>query len=327
MTELRTLLHEHAVAPRAGLDVEALLQRARRRRWRTRLVAWLAALAAVGAVAFPAEQVLVPASHSPSESVRTVNPRPGITTTTIGSPGPGPVARPPGAARSPGPPPVPTTQSAAPSSPANPASTTTPAAADVPVAPVPLRPGQYTYAYHESGNTSGQAPLVVDAPTATSDGQVQHERYSFNIGGGYAATIDWTILYNNAGMHQQHYTMDETFNGAPYDHKDCSDPPDALTLPTGVHKGDSWQFSATCTDRLNGTSTSTVRMVDNGLEQVMVGAQLVWTVHITQNWYPGDTEDVWDLPANGLWVQDQVYDTSSGSTYAYSAKVQNASPS
>ncbi|MCU1460352.1 MAG: hypothetical protein JWO37_427 [Acidimicrobiales bacterium] len=68
-------------------------------------------------------------------------------------------------------------------------------------------------------------------------------------------------------------------NGLPYDHKDCTDPPDALTLPTGVHKGDSWQFNETCTDRLNGTSTSTERMIDNGRERVMVGTQLVWTVH------------------------------------------------
>jgi Tol biopolymer transport system component len=75
MPELRSLLHQHAVTPRADLDVDALLGRARRGRLRARVAAWLAALAALGAIAIPVGQVLTPAS--PSRPVRTVNPKPG----------------------------------------------------------------------------------------------------------------------------------------------------------------------------------------------------------------------------------------------------------
>lgn len=76
MIDLRSLLEEHALAPRRDLDVDRLLSRARSRRVRRRLTAWLAALTAIAGVAVPVGQVLVPAGHAPSQSVHTVNRKP-----------------------------------------------------------------------------------------------------------------------------------------------------------------------------------------------------------------------------------------------------------
>jgi hypothetical protein len=174
-----------------------------------------------------------------------------------------------------------------------------------------MRPGRYMYNYetNEHGEYVGESASIVDAPTATAEGWVQHAHSTSNRGGGYAETSYVTIVYTAAGVHQQRLVVDETLNGIAYNHRECTNRPDDLIIPTGVRLGDTWTITTTCTDTLQGTWTQSARLTDNGLEQVRVGAQFVWSVHISYTW-SGNLLEVWSLPANGMDLKGQIHSSS-----------------
>lgn len=349
MSDLRSLLDRHAAVPKRDLDVDAVLARARRRRLRSRIVSWVSVLAALGAIAFPVEQALVPAG--PSGEVRTVQPpapSPAQLPTPV-PPGPGPsganvsnsassasspalthatpVAGPlspngsrPSSARDDGPNGQGATATAGRTS-------QTPAPSDVPVAPTPLRPGQYIYDYQVNGSSAAQAPLIVSSPANTANGRLQHESYTYNDS-GYTVALQWDYLYDQAGMHQERYVRDVTFKGVPYDHMDCTSSSQSLILPTGVRRGDTWHVAKTCTDTLNGSSSSVATLSDTGAVQVQVGGQTMTAVDVSEDWGGGDLEDPYFDPANGLALEDQVNSASTGgSDTSYWEKVRSLTPS
>ena len=347
MTDLRTLLNANAVTPRRELDVDAVLTRARRVGLRRRLAVWMSGLAALGAIAFPVEQALVPAgSHG---ELRTVQP-PGIVgaprSVRLAVPGPVSGAGPLVPARPAGGQPTSRPSNAAGQAASAPTGKATagrsdgtaavggaPAAGagsagnapDVPTPPVPLRPGRYLYDYQVSGGSRQQAPLIVSAPTTTAHGRLQHESYTYDLG-NYVVTVQWDYLYSPVGLYQAHYINDVTLNGVPYDHEDCPD--SVLILPTGVHKGDTWHSTGTCTDRLNGTTTRTSTISDGGRVQLQVDGQAMTAIDLVEQWGQGDLEDPYVLPSNGLALEDQVTQSNGGwNQGSYWERVRSTNPS